>query len=94
LTPKAAEVVRRVFALTIEGKGPVQIARILADDKIERPSYYHNSRGIINCAAPNKLLFDPLGPESPACHFFISLRHAYGGGFCDKSTTKSHTKFL
>jgi DNA invertase Pin-like site-specific DNA recombinase len=48
--PEAAEVVRRIFALTIEGKGPVQIARILADDRIERPSYYHNSRGIINLA--------------------------------------------
>jgi DNA invertase Pin-like site-specific DNA recombinase len=48
--PEAAEVVRRIFALTIEGKGPVQIARILADDRIERPSYYLNSRGIVKLA--------------------------------------------
>jgi DNA invertase Pin-like site-specific DNA recombinase len=48
IDPEAAEVVRRIFALTIEGKGPVEIARILCEDKIERPSYYHYVRGIVN----------------------------------------------
>lgn len=47
IDPEAAEVVRRIFRLTIEGKGPNQIARILADEKIERPTYYLNARGIV-----------------------------------------------
>ncbi len=47
LDPEAAEVVRRIFALTIEGKGPCEIARILAEGKVERPTYYLNTRGIV-----------------------------------------------
>ena len=35
-----AEVVRRIFRLTIEGKGPYDIARILYDDKVETPAVY------------------------------------------------------
>ena len=42
---EAAEVVRRIFRLTIEGNGPYQIARMLADEQVERPSYYLAQRG-------------------------------------------------
>jgi hypothetical protein len=48
IDPESAEVVRRIFQLTIEGKGPCDIARIFANEKIERPTYYHHTRGIIN----------------------------------------------
>jgi len=48
LDPEAAEIVRRIYALTIEGKGPSDIARIFNGEKIERPSYYLNSRGIVD----------------------------------------------
>ena len=44
--PEAAEVVRRIFRLTLEGKGCYEIARILTEGKIERPSYYMTVRGI------------------------------------------------
>ena len=37
---EAAEVVRRIFRLTIDGKGPDQIARMFTEEKIARPSYY------------------------------------------------------
>jgi DNA invertase Pin-like site-specific DNA recombinase len=37
---EAAEVVRRIFQMTIEGKGPFQIARILAKERVTRPSVY------------------------------------------------------
>ena len=47
IDPEAADVVRRIFRLTIEGKGPNDIARILAGEQIERPSYYLNARGIV-----------------------------------------------
>lgn len=37
---EAAAVVRRIFRLTIDGKGPYDIARILFDDKVETPAVY------------------------------------------------------
>lgn len=43
---EAAEVVRRIFRLCIAGKGPYDIARILHNEKIERPSYYMGKRGL------------------------------------------------
>ena len=42
---EAAAVVRRIFQLTIDGKGPHQIARLLTEEKIERPAYYLGQRG-------------------------------------------------
>ena len=41
----AAAVVRRIFHLSMEGHGPHEIASILRDDKIERPSVYMGKRG-------------------------------------------------
>ena len=43
---EAAEVVRRIFHLTIEGKGPYDIARILFDDQVETPAVHAAKRGI------------------------------------------------
>ena len=40
IDPEAASVVRRIFQMTIEGKGPCHIARRLTDDMITRPSVY------------------------------------------------------
>jgi DNA invertase Pin-like site-specific DNA recombinase len=44
--PPAAEVVKRIFALTVEGKGPFQIARILEAEKIETPGVYLGKMGL------------------------------------------------
>jgi len=41
----AASVVKRIFQLAMEGKGVHQIARVLTEDKVERPSYYRGTRG-------------------------------------------------
>jgi uncharacterized protein YukE len=49
IDPEAAPVVRRIFQLTIEGKGPCDIARILAMEKVERPTYHMHTRGIVVC---------------------------------------------
>ena len=46
---EAADVVRRIFHLSAEGKGPQVIARILMADKVERPSYYLARRGRGTC---------------------------------------------
>lgn len=45
---EAAAVVRRIFRLTIEGKGPYDIARILFDDKVETPAVHfaRQNRGL------------------------------------------------
>ncbi len=41
---EAAEVVKRIFNLCIEGYGVSQIAKILMNEKVERPSYYMAKR--------------------------------------------------
>lgn len=41
----AAAVVKRIFRMTIEGKGVYTIAGILAAEKIARPFHYLGSRG-------------------------------------------------
>jgi Site-specific recombinases, DNA invertase Pin homologs len=45
---EAAEIVRRIYRMTVEGSGPHMIAKALAADKIERSSYYMTTRGIVN----------------------------------------------
>ena len=45
IDPEAAEVVRRIFRLCIEGKGNETIARILQEDKVLVPQAYWQSKG-------------------------------------------------
>lgn len=51
---EAAEVVRRIYSLVMEGYGPVQIANILSDDKILIPMFYFLSKGIRKPGRMNK----------------------------------------
>lgn len=44
--PVASQIVKRIFQMTMEGKGPYQIANILSNEKIEVPGYYHQKLGI------------------------------------------------
>jgi hypothetical protein len=50
---EVANVVRRVFQMTIDGKGSYQIARVFTDEKILRPSAYIALRDGYEIAAPN-----------------------------------------
>ena len=43
---EAAEVVRRIFQMSLNGMGPNQIARKLTEEKVERPSYYAVRKGL------------------------------------------------
>lgn len=43
---EAAAVVRRIYRLSIEGYGPKQIADILYEEKVERPSWYLEHHGL------------------------------------------------
>lgn len=46
---EAAAVVRRIYKLIIEGYGPMQVARILTAEKVEKPSYYLAKQGLGTC---------------------------------------------
>ncbi|MDR1765796.1 MAG: DUF4368 domain-containing protein [Lachnospiraceae bacterium] len=50
---EAANVVRRIFQMTIDGKGPYQIARTFTDEKILRPSAYIALRDGYEIADPD-----------------------------------------
>ena len=50
---EAAEVVRRIYRMSLEGKGPYEIARILSEEQIESPSYYLAKRGLGTCRSNN-----------------------------------------
>lgn len=50
---EAAEVVRRIYRMSLEGKGPYEIAGILSEEQIERPSYYLAKRGLGTCRSNN-----------------------------------------
>lgn len=46
IDPVAAPIVKRIFQLSMEGKGPYQIAKILSADKVEIPAYHQQKLGI------------------------------------------------
>ena len=46
IDPVAAPIVKRIFQMTLEGKGPYQIAQILSAEKVEIPAYHHQKLGI------------------------------------------------
>ena len=43
---EAAEVIHRIYRLTLEGKGTEQIATALENDQIPTPNFYWNDKGI------------------------------------------------
>jgi len=46
LDPEACEVVRRIYSMTLDGKGTEQIAAALSEDMILTPIHYWKSKGI------------------------------------------------
>ena len=54
----AADVVRRIFSMCMEGRGPKQIANQLKADKVLTPTAYKTLQGI---KSPNKKPEDPYG---------------------------------
>ena len=45
IDPEAAEVVKRIFALCLDGYGPSKIARILKEDKVITPTIHFQQTG-------------------------------------------------
>ena len=46
---ESAEVVKQIFRMCIEGRGPLQIAKALTAAKVLNPTAYKNSRGLTTC---------------------------------------------
>ena len=51
--PEAAQVVKRIFSLCMDGNGPTQIARILKEDHVLTPTVYQDrQKRKVRCALP------------------------------------------
>lgn len=73
---EAAEVVRRIYRLTIEGNGPYQIARILREDKVEIPAVHMARFG--QGLNKNKTFKDPYNWGSSTIVAILSKREYLG----------------
>lgn len=58
IDPEAAQVVRRIFQMCMEGRGPSQIANQLRADKVLTPTAYKNQQGL---RTPNPTPKNPYG---------------------------------
>lgn len=51
---EAAKVVKRIFALCMDGNGPMHIARILKEDEVVAPTFYQDrQKRKVRCALPD-----------------------------------------
>ena len=82
---EAAKVVRRIFALCVDGFGPTQIAKKLKADKVMTPTEYWNSIGR-NCG---KLPERPFNWRSATIADILAKQEYCGDTVNFRSTTKS-----
>lgn len=82
---EAAKVVRRTFALCVDGFGPTQIAKKLKADKLMTPTEYWNSIGR-NCGKPPER---PFNWCSDTVASILSKQEYCGDTVNFRSTTKS-----
>ena len=83
--PEAAEVVRRIFSMTMDGFGPYQIAKRLTDDKVLIPAAHlaKHDEGVNK----TKTLKDPCGWGSSTIVHILKKRE-YLGHTCNFKTRK------
>ena len=84
--PVAANVVKRIFNLCMEGRGPKQIANQLKADKVLTPSAYRALQGI---KTPNKKPEDPYGWHSSTVVAILERREYTGCTVNFKTYTNS-----
>lgn len=84
--PVAANVVKRIFNLCMEGRGPKQIANQLKADKVLTPSSYRALQGI---KTPNKKPKDPYGWHSSTVVAILERREYTGCTVNFKTYTNS-----
>ena len=83
----AAAIVKRIYALCMNGRGPSQIARQLEDEKIPIPSAYYDSIGKKHSA---KNIKNPYGWDSTTIVNILENRQYTGCTVNFKSTTVSY----
>ncbi len=89
IDPEAAEVVRRIFRMTIEGFGPTQIAAILEAERVPSPSYYLAQKGMGN--KKNKTYTDPCVWHGTTIGYILG-RVEYMGHMVNFKTFKANFK--
>lgn len=83
----AAETVRKIFALCLAGKGPMQIARQLEEEQILSPAAYFESIGRKHA---QKVPKNPYGWEQATVGYILENRQYTGCAVNFKSTTVSY----
>lgn len=81
----AAEIVRRIFKLCIEGLGPTQIAKRLEAEKVLTPTEYWNCIGRKSAATPAR----PFHWSADAVSVILARQEYCGDTVNFRSTTKS-----
>ena len=84
----AAEVVRRIYHLCLEGKGPEQIARLLQKEKVLTPTAYYYSVG--SSSANRPMPSDPYLWKDSTIDTILSNRKYTGCMVNLKTTTVSY----
>ena len=84
--PVAADVVKRIFNLCMEGRGPMQIANQLKSDKVLTPTAYRALQGI---KTPNKKPEDPCDWHSSTIVAILERREYTGCTVNFKTYTNS-----
>ena len=84
--PVAADVVKRIFSMCMEGRGPNQIANQLKADKVLTPSAYRALQGI---KTPNKKSEDPYDWHSSTVVAILERREYTGCTVNFKTYTNS-----
>ena len=84
--PVAADVVKRIFSMCMEGRGPMQIANQLKADKVLTPTAYRALQGI---KTPNKKPEDPCDWHSSTVVAILERREYTGCTVNFKTYTNS-----
>ena len=88
IDPDAADVVRRIYRLALEGNGPMQIATALCEAGILNPSTYRTSKGISKGGSKSTL--EPTKWNHTTVKKILSLQEYCGDVINFKSYSKSY----
>ena len=88
IDPDAADVVRRIYRLALEGNGPLQIATMLCEAGILNPSAYRTSKGISKGGSKSTL--EPTKWNHTTIKKILSLQEYCGDVINFKTYSKSY----
>lgn len=85
---EAAEVVRRIYRMSLEGKGTEQIATVLSEENILTPRFYWESKGVKRPGKPVK--YGPCHWNSSTVTKILTLQEYCGDIINFKTYSKSY----